>query len=77
MSRSGASRSHSTPNAPGDSTRGLRSPIHVVAKPFGTRPSNKIFGALAEDEAGDETKFPATSPLFSSHEVSLKFPTCN
>ena len=48
-----ASRSRNTPTSPGTSTRGARSPICVVADPVGARPSNKIFGALAEDEAGD------------------------
>ena len=35
-----------------------RSPIRVVADPVGARPSNNIFGALAEDEAGDGAEEP-------------------
>ena len=66
-----ASRSRNTPNSPGASTRGARSPIRVVADPVGARPSNNIFGALAEDEAGDGAEdpgpqFSASSPFFSS-----------
>ena len=66
-----ASRSRTTPNSPGASTHGPRSPIRVVADPVGARPSKNIFGALAEDEAGDGaedtgTQFPASSPFFSA-----------
>ena len=75
MSGSGGSqrpsRSRNTPNSPGASTRGARSPIRIAADPPGARPSNNIFGALAQDDAGDgaedpRTQFPATSPFFSS-----------
>ena len=75
MSRSSgqrASQSRNTPTSPGASTRGARSsPIRVVADPVGARPSNNIFGALAEDEAGDGAEdpgpqFSASSPFFSS-----------
>ena len=66
-----ASRSRTTPNSSGASTRGPRSPIRVVPDPVGARPSNNIFGALAEDEAGDGAEdpgpqFSASSPFYSS-----------
>ena len=66
-----ASRSRNTPTSPGASTRGARSPIRVVPDPVGARPSNNIFGALAEDEAGDGAEdpgphFSASSPFYSS-----------
>ena len=59
-----ASRSRNTPTSPGASTRGARSPIRAVADPVGARPPNNIFGALAEDEAGDGAEDPG--PQFSA-----------
>ena len=62
-----------TPTSPGVLTRGPRSPIRGAADSGSFRPSNNVFGALAEDgkDSGDAaedsgTSFPASSPFFSS-----------
>ena len=57
--------------SPGAPTRAPRSPIRGAANSGSIRPSNNVFGALAEDgkdsgDAGDSgTSFPASSPFFS------------
>ncbi len=66
-----ASWSRNTPNSPGASTRGARSPIRVVADPVGARPSNNIFGALAEDEAGDADYPHAHNPSVANPQLSI------
>ena len=62
-----------TPTSPGVLTRGPRSPIRGAADSGSTRPSNNVFGVLAEDgkDSGDDAadsgnSFPAQSPFFSS-----------
>ena len=72
LSMSGSSGStRASRRSPGAPTRAPRSPIRGAANSGSIRPSNNVFGALAEDgkDSGDagesSTSFPASSPFFS------------
>jgi len=73
LSMSGSSGStRASRRSPGAPTRAPRSPIHGAANSGSIRPSNNVFGALAEDgkDSGDAegfgTSFPASFPFFLS-----------